>query len=545
MTTIADYTQSTQSFSSGSSYWSTGSGGVITQSTNVWSVFFEGPGASNLALTAITPGNPIPNNTTLNTGSTWNVTYNDGFSSTTGVSLDGNYIYMVVGFGSDSPSLHSPILLVYNISSPSVWQHPIISTTINIYYPFGKIVTDNNNYVYFADCANFFSGAMLSTIYRLGLPDPSGAGGITSRDPIKSFPTSTQQNDITDVEIYTNGSGTQFLLFPYRQSGSSEWWIGYVDLSNSSNFTGVNFTPIPLPGGWSYIPNLIRGITYDATSTSLYILTDFPNIIQYTLSGTTPTFSGTSHSLTLTTPGTPAISGSYFSHICCNRVGGSPVGNLRFFLTYTNMAGLSLSTGNYFNFVKVYPPGASQYGGDPHISTFDGKSFIISGEEPFVVLDTLDKNRVMVWCDSFTIKDHKNLVSELQYQQVDVNESYIKTLNIETKDRKIKIDMTNLEILSDESRGDDINQISISNKIECDSLSVEEYPSIKNKKYLKDLICVRNIEIKYHNIKFEIIRTKCINYSDVYTELDLDAVKTYRGALVDGEILSPETIFEK
>lgn len=203
---------------------------------------------------------------------------------------------------------------------------------------------------------------------------------------------------------------------------------------------------------------------------------------------------------------------------------------------------------------KLYATsGGASTGGDPKVVSISGKEVTITPEDPFLYLDThpflgnfFSNERVYIWCDSFNVGDHPELMSEYQHIHVNNKESFIKNFYILTKNRKIIIDMTNLEVtlFSEENPfGEESNvEIVLSSKKDCTNIPLSEYPVIKNKGFREDLIFFKQIKISSieYSLAFELIRTKCINYSDIYISLEGKRdLSTYDGVIISGDVNPP------
>lgn len=197
--------------------------------------------------------------------------------------------------------------------------------------------------------------------------------------------------------------------------------------------------------------------------------------------------------------------------------------------------------------------GGSSVGGDPHVKSISGKEVVITPIDPFLYLDTRPENlkrmssdRIYIWCDSFNVGEHPELMSEYQYRSVNNGESFLRYFYAVIGFEFIKIDMTTLEILKRKKIGGDkycSPTIEIGDKIDCTLLDRSEFPKIKNEKYSNDLIFYRKVRINGvdGNIEFELIRTKCINYSDIYASFSESKkdLLLYSGVIIYGEVSPP------
>ena len=176
------------------------------------------------------------------------------------------------------------------------------------------------------------------------------------------------------------------------------------------------------------------------------------------------------------------------------------------------------------NVRKIYlTAGGSSTGGDPHVATYDGKSVIITPESEFLLLKTNFKNEsnVEMRCTSFTLSKNLDLISAYQAEKVDTSESYLRylTIVISNKEkevtRKIKVDMVNLSLFNSFSENSDGEE-------EC-TITIKEifdssFPKIRSKIFSQYLLLFREITLNFKGnkkISLELIRTECINYSDI------------------------------
>lgn len=310
-------------------------------------------------------------------------------------------------------------------------------------------------------------------------------------------------------------------------------WYGTVSGGSNQSATGVT--------GFSndFVATDLRGITFQSNDYILFVNSSSNSVRRYQITPSTKTLSNSQDTID---------TGDQLINIAVSDVGGNTDGNLRFYTsTIINPSPIDSGIIKFYNTSAINGPIGTSIGGDPHIKTADGKSVIIVEEDPFVYLDTsssLDKEKLYVWCDSFTLSKNRELVSEYQFSHVDTTQSYLRSFNLffyeEEKLFSIKVDMITLAI---EKNFEENKNICITERVDIRSHSLEELRSlpIRNTHYLQDLLAFLSIRVltSSNSFYFEFIRTECINYSDIFMEVGGD-ISTFRGVIINGEVYSPE-----
>lgn len=473
----------------------------------------------------------MPGNTnTISTGYTGNgITASSLNNSCFGISRDGSTLYYF------QSALTSGITIL-SVISTSAWTNnnytssaAPVTTNVKL---IGKIVQDSNGYLYVS---------AYTTIFQVK--------NITSSFAFNSCVTTTSMV-CNGLDIYSR-DGIEYIIFPYNNGSINTF--GYFVAQNITSPSSVTRTIDNLVTTSGTVTNF----TIDQyTGTIFFVKSNSPLTVSCYSIGVdgnriylSPLLSS-SYNVTGVSLVGGLVSNSYNN--------GGIYSNTRLFFYYFG------SNGNY-NLYKIYNSTSdnggigTSVGGDPHIKDISGREKIITPEDKFLLLDTLPcmreylhPQRIYIYCDSFNIGNHPELVSDYQYTNVDNKESFLKTLFVVCGNMRVDIDMVSLEIKKTEIFDTSVNsewfsgsekiEMNISDKIDCSLLEGKEYPLIRNEKYRKDLIFFRKILISNFDdedpnctIEIELIRTKCINYSDINITFSSGNVNGYTGALINCE----------
>lgn len=373
----------------------------------------------------------IPGNSnTILSGYTGNaITASNLNNSCFGISKDGSTLYYF------QSSLTGGITILSAISTTSWTNNNYTSVSAPVTSGvklIGKIVQDSNGYLYVS---------AYTTIFQLK--------SITSNFSFNTCVTTTSMV-CNGLDIYSR-NGTEYVIFPYNNGSSNVF--GYFVAQNITSPSAATRTIDNLISTDSTVTNF----TIDQyTGTIFFVKSSTPTVISCYSIGV----DGNQIYLSPLLSSSYTITGiSTFGGLVSNSYNdGGVYSNTRLFLFNF------VSNGN-FNIYKVYNStsdnGAigTSIGGDPHIKDLSGRERIITPEDKFLLLDTLPcvreylhPQRIYIWCDSFNIGKHPELVSEYQYLNVDNKESFLKTLYIIYGNNKIEIDMTSLEITNSEKK---------------------------------------------------------------------------------------------
>lgn len=386
----------------------------------------------------------------------------------------------------------------------------------------------------------------------------------------------------TTINAYCIGLRVLFnVTYPIQLTFSSTTPTALVNNSNwnyraaigtSSNYFNGCFQ-VTIPSSSSTIVGMTREFpsgqfyTYDFTNnafssalggnatsfTEYYIFSDIPggvtrmyaiegtSLISYYAGFTSPTTVAFLSVRSTFTSAITAIPGYPANSIGFSQTGGS--GLPRYYLM------------NYINpnsyIAKLYATsGGSSTGGDPKVVAIYGREITITPEDPFLYFDSHPKedkmirDRVYIWCESFNVGSHPELMSEYQHIHVDGKESFLKNMKIFFSNKKYEVDLVNLCYAEEFTTSSEESKFSISFSeiVDCNKIPRVEYPNIRSKKYLNDLLLFRKIKIESEELSLdiEIIRTKCINYSDINTYVSgKKSLEEYSGVILNGEVTTP------
>jgi hypothetical protein len=418
-----------------------------------------------------------------------------------GVSRDGSKLYAIAG-RSSSVAFY---FFVVNISTGilEISEFTIASNIAQVSC-LGTIVEDPSSTNLYFIAQTDVGGGLSRKVYTMPV---AGANPTLAVSDI----TGDVYNDIAYAQI----NGNNYLVMATNQFGRSggEYFFTIANLAslpatpspiqdnNNANYSIDTQTPIVFVNGY---------LVFVDQTNSFAVSILINNTLQFELSTSTTT---------------PIMVSGFSESITNSSLDGNLPGNSRYFVS-----DLDSTTGRIR---KLYGPNGTSVGGDPHVSTFDGKSFIISGEEPFLFLDThpSEDSRVHCWCDSFNIFEHLDWISEQQAREVDNAESYLKTFYIKCEDSYLELNMVTLEVNKMEGEWD------LSPLIDC---SVDK-PIIKSAKYQDKLLLLRRLTVEHRGVRlyFEFLRTSCLNYSDVYVHVSGKDVFEMDGVIVRGVVKRP------
>ncbi len=464
--------------------------------------------------------------------------------------ITGTFGVQAVGLANDDATLYimpgcnpgvTTNFYTYNVNT-TTWTTYTASSISQTKLPKGQILFDTDGTPYVCDYN-------VRSILKVNI---SGSSFSTSAIVSGSPPWCSYAN------FWTDNLGSRYIIFnSYNGSGSGICYVPFDGSTHSTTFFDVSgLTGLP-----SFSAEFPMCINQDTNQ--LFVVWSRV-VYQLTISGNSSSLPLTlsfDSSNTLSIPSHDSSSNGDMICMTSNDTGGDLVGNIRIFASNWTGGATNVPTDIY----KIYNsnPTGSGYGiqgvsvgGDPHITTLTGKSFIITPEDAFVYIDSLPQSkslhphRLYSWCDSFTIKHNRDLVSEYQYRCVDTNESFLKNIYFYIGKTFLQIDMTTLDLVVEEKDTSSITYI-LSDKVDCRYIPLAEYPTIKNKQYRQDLIFFRRLYfiipsfvydetvIEESKLTIEFIRTKCINYSDITLTFEGRNPMEYDGVIIEGEVKSP------